>query len=118
MQGVGSVFSIQFNWNPSYSYASIPERIKSYPAYWKVLTERVPPEKGLPHLRDVQISNVKASNARVAFSVGSYKDSPLLNVHFKNIEVSAKSAGSIQNALGWKFENVHIRTADGSTVSP
>jgi hypothetical protein len=69
------------------------------------LTERVPPEKGLPHLRDVQISNVKASNARVAFSVGSYKDSPLLNVHFKNIEVSAKSAGSIQNALGWKFEN-------------
>ena len=60
----------------------------------------------------------KANDARVAFSVASYKESPLLNVHFKNIEVSANSAGSIQNASGWKFDDVYIRTADGSTVRP
>ena len=59
MQGVGSVFSVQFNWNPSYSYAKIPDTIKDYPAYWKVLTEPVSPRRdcricatcGLPALR-------------------------------------------------------------------
>ena len=117
MQGVGTVFSVQFNWNPSYSYAKIPDTIKDYPAYWKVLTEPVPPEKGLPHLRDVRISNVKAIDAKAAFGVASYKDSPLLNFHFKNIDVSAKSAGTIQNASGWTFDDVHINTADGSKIS-
>ena len=117
MQGVGTVFSVQFNWNPSYSYAKIPDSIKDYPAYWKVLTEPVPPDKGLPHLRDVRISGVKASDARVAFGVASYKDSPLLNFQFKDIDVAAKSAGSIANASGWTFEKVHVTTADGSTVS-
>ncbi|HEY3839521.1 MAG TPA: glycoside hydrolase family 28 protein [Bryobacteraceae bacterium] len=118
MQGVGSAFSVQFNWNPSYSYAKIPQGIKNYPAYWKVLTEPVPPERGLPHLRNVTISDVKAKDTRVAFSVSSYKDSPLLNFTFKNIDVAAGTAGKIQNASNWKFENVHIATADGSTVSP
>lgn len=118
MQGVGSVFSVQFNWNPSYSYAKIPDGMKDYPAYWKVLTEPVPPEKGLPHLRDVRISNVMARDAGVAFGVASYKDSPLMNFHFKNIDVMAKSAGSIKDASGWTFEEVHIKTSDGSSVAP
>jgi polygalacturonase len=117
MQGVGSVFSVQFNWNPSYSYAKIPDTIKNYPAYWKVLTEPVPPEKGLPHLRDVRVSNIKATDARVAFGVASYKDSPLQNFQFKNLDISAKSAGTISNASNWTFDNVHIKAADGSTVT-
>jgi polygalacturonase len=118
MQGVGTVFSVQFNWNPSYSYAKIPEGMKDYPAYWKVLTEVVPAEKGLPHLRNVRVSDVKATDARAAFGVASYQDSPLLGFEFKKIDVSAKSAGSIRNASGWRFDNVHIVTADGSTVAP
>jgi polygalacturonase len=118
MQGVGTAFSVQFNWNPSYSYAKIPDSIKDYPAYWKVLTEPVSPEKGLPHLRDVRISDVKAKDARLAFGVASYEDSPLLNFHLKNIDVAAKSAGSIKNASGWTFDNVHITAADGSSVKP
>jgi len=117
MQGVGTVFSVQFNWNPSYSYAKIPETIKEYPAYWKVLTEPVPPEKGLPHLHDVRIAEVKATGARVAFGVASYKDSPLENFAFKNIDVAARSAGTISNASHWTFDNVHITAADGSSVT-
>jgi polygalacturonase len=116
MRGVGSVFSVQFNWNPSYSYAKIPDSIKTYPDYWKVLTEPVPPEKGLPHLRNVRISGIHAKDAKTAFSVASYQDSPLTNFQFKNIDVEAKTAGSIKNASGWKFDNVHIKTTDGSSV--
>ena len=47
------------------------------PDYWRVLTEPVPPEKGLPHLRNVRISDIKAAARSQAFSVASYKDSPL-----------------------------------------
>ena len=47
-----------------------------------------------------------------------YQESPLLNFQFKNIDVAAKSAGSIKNASGWTFDNVHITAADGSTVAP
>ncbi len=117
MQGVGSVFSVQFNWNPSYSYAKIPDSIKSYPAYWKTLTEPVSAERGLPHLRNVHISDIVAKGARQAFSVASYKDSPLLNFEFKNIDVESKTAGTIRNAEHWTFSNTHIKAADGSEVT-
>jgi hypothetical protein len=91
--------------------------MKDYPAYWKVLVEPVPPEKGLPHLRNVRVSGIHAKDARQAFSVASYKDSPLLNFQFNNIDVAAKSAGAIQNASGWTFANTRITTTDGSTVA-
>jgi hypothetical protein len=116
MQGVATPINITLNWNPSYSYAKMPEGITNPPDYWKVLTEAVSPEKGLPHFRNVKISDIKASDAQRAFSVGSYKDSPLLNFEFKNLDIDAKSAGSIQYADHWTFVNTHIKTADGSVV--
>src|ERR1035441_3526517 len=73
-------------------------------------------KKRLPHFRNGKISDIKASDAQRAFSVGSYKDSPLLNFEFKNLEIDAKTAGSIQYADHWTFVNTHIKTADGSVV--
>ena len=37
--------SITLNWNPSYSYAKMPEGITDPPDYWQVLTEVVPPRR-------------------------------------------------------------------------
>jgi polygalacturonase len=117
IRGVNAVFSIQFNWNPSYSYAKIPPTITSYPDYWKVLTAPVPAGKGLPHLRDVAVSNIRASGARRAFAVDSYKDSPLQNVTFDSFHVEAKTAGAIAYAEDWKFTNARIIAEDGSAVA-
>jgi polygalacturonase len=117
IQGVNSVFSVQFNWNPSYSYATIPPAITNYPDYWKVLTTPVSAEQGLPHLRNITISDIKATGARTAFAVDSYKDSPLTNVTFNNFDVESKVAGSITNAANWTFTNTHIKAADGSSVA-
>jgi hypothetical protein len=61
--------------------------------------------------------DIKASDAQRAFSVGSYKDAPLENFEFKNLEIDAKSAGAIEFADHWTFANTHIRTADGSVVT-
>lgn len=117
IQGVNAVFSIQFNWNPSYSYATIPSAITKYPDYWKVLTEPVPPEKGLPHLRNIRISDIRATGARTALAVDSYKDSPLRNVTFTNFDVESRTAGAIAFADEWTFSNSKIRAADGSAVT-
>jgi polygalacturonase len=116
MEGVNAAIGITFNWNPSYSYAKIPDDARNPPSYWKVLTETVPPEKGLPHLRNVRISDVKATGVRQAFTVASYKDSPLQDVQFKNVSIEARSGGAIQNAQNWTFVNTQIQTTDGSKV--
>jgi hypothetical protein len=117
LEGVATPISINLNWNPSYSYATLPEGLKDVPDYWKALTERVPPEKGLPHFRNVRISGIKATGAQRAIVVGAYKDAPLENFKFKDLEIEAKTAGSIQDAVNWIFVNTHIKSADGSRVT-
>jgi len=117
MRDVRTAFSISFNWNPSYSYAKIPAGLAVVPEYYSVLAQEVPREKGIPHLRNVKIYNLKAAGSQEAFSVGSYPDSPLRDVTFRNVDIVAQRAGTIQNAENWKFENTSIQTADGSRVA-
>lgn len=117
MQGVNTPVSITLNWNPSYSYAKLPEGMAEIPDYWKVLLTPVPPEKGLPHFRNVHMSGIKATGAQRAFSVSSYAESPLQNFTFENLDIEARTAGSIQNVENWKFRNIKIQTADGSKIT-
>jgi hypothetical protein len=87
------------------------------PPYWRVLAQPVPPEQGLPHLRNVQISDLRAMDAREAFSVRAYANAPVRNLTFTNVEIHAQRAGTIQNAENWKFADTRIATADGSRVA-
>lgn len=116
-RGVKTAFRITFNWYPSYSYAEIPRGITNIPDYWRVLTQPVPLEKGLPHLRNVQISKFTVTGAQEAFSVAAYKQAPLQNVTFREIDIQAQSAGTIENAEDWKFLKSRIQTADGSRIA-
>jgi polygalacturonase len=116
--GVATPISITLNWNPAYSYAKLPEGAKDIPDYWRVLTEVVPPEKGIPHFRNVRISRLKSTGAQRAFAVSSYAESPLVDFQFKDIDIEAKTAGTIANTQVWKFENMTIKTADATTVTP
>jgi polygalacturonase len=115
--GVATPVSITLNWNSSYSYAKLPEGIQDMPSYWRVLTEVVPPEKGLPHFRNITVTGLKSTGAQRAFAVSSYADSPLVDFTFKDIEIEAKTAGTIANSQGWKMEDIRIKTADGSTLT-
>ena len=49
--------------------------------------------------------------------MSSYADSPLVDFEFKNIEIEARTAGTIANTQGWKMEDLRIKTADGSTIT-
>jgi polygalacturonase len=117
MQGVPRPISITMNWNPSYSYAKLPEGVKVVPDYWRILLAPVSHEQGLPHFRDVHISDIRATGAQQAFTVSAYPEAPLKDFEFKNINIEAKTAGSIQNAQNWSFSGAIIKATDGSRVT-
>ena len=118
IQGTSAAISVTLNWNPSFSYAKLPEGITltSMPDYWRVLLTPVPAEKGMPHVRHIRIAGVKASGAQRAFSVSSYADSPLQDFTFQDLDIEAAMAGAIQNAEDWKFTRTSVRATDGSHV--
>jgi polygalacturonase len=118
---VPTPISITMNWNPAYSYATLPtdalpHGMTAMPDYWKTLLAPVSPEKGIPHFRNIRISDFKATGARQAFGVSSHADSPLQDFTFNNIEIEAQKAGTIQNADHWTFTNTKIVAADGGKV--
>ncbi len=116
LEGVAVPVRINMNWNPSYSYATLPPGMKNVPDYWNVLAEKVPEAQGRPRFRDVKIWNIKATGAKRAFSVKAYQDAPLVEFDFDNIHIQAQTAGTIRDAKDWKFTRTMIVTADGTHV--
>ncbi len=118
LQGVAIPIHITMNWNPSYSYATLPPDLKNPPPYYITLTTPVtPPERGLPHFSDVHIWNIKATGAREAFNVGAYPGAPLVDFKIDHLNIEAKTAGTIANAKNWSMTDNTITTADGSKVT-
>jgi len=108
---------ITMNWNPSYSYATLPKEVKNIPPYWVTLTTKVPTQQGLPHFSDVHIWNIKATGAKSAFNVSAYPHATLDDFHLDHFDIEAATAGSIANAKNWTITESNIRTADGSQPS-
>jgi hypothetical protein len=111
------VLMITMNWNPSYSYATIPAGLTDYPSYYKTLTTVVPTEQGIAHVHDVHIWNIKAVNAKSAFSVDAYPNAPVYNVQLDHLNIQADTAGHIFDAKDWKFSDVTLITKDHSVVA-
>ena len=114
LEGVAIPIHITMNWNPSYSYATLPAGVKEIPPYWTVLTTKVPEQQGLPHFRGVHIWKIKATGARSAFNVSAYPNATLDDFRFDHLEIEAATAGSISNARNWSITDSNIKTADGS----
>ena len=111
------VFKVTMNWNPSYSYAKIPDGMTNYPAYYKVLAMPVPESQGIPHFHDVHIWNIKATGAKKIFDVTAYPSAPLERFSLDHFQVQALTAGEISNAKDWKFSDNSWTIADGSAVT-
>lgn len=120
MDSVGNAFLFSMNWNPAYSYSTLPSGYNkdSIPEHWKTMLHKVePPEKGIPQYKDVYVSNVSAASARKAFSAEGLKESNLINFNFSNVKINADTKGSVAYANGWTFEKVEIRTKDGKELA-
>lgn len=118
MNNVGTMLRATMDWNPSYSYSSLPEGYSydSIPHHWKVFLEKVPPEKGTPHFKNVYMWNMKGTVRGSAVSISGMKESPIENYFLSDIDIEARSPGSISNARGWRFTNVNVRSSAGSTL--
>ncbi len=117
LEGVAIPIHITMNWNPNYSYATLPAGLKNIPAYWVTLTTKVPEQQGRPRFRDIHIWNIKATGATQAFNVSAYPNATLDNFRLDHLDIEAKTAGFIANARNWRFADNDIKTADGSKVS-
>ncbi len=117
MDGVVLPFTFTLNWNPSYSYAAIPEGLTDYPEFWKVMnTPVLPVERGYCEFSDIRIENVEVTGASRIFTAEGLPDKLIRNVTFSNITAEGKEAGSIQYAENWKMQNVKIKTDSGENV--
>ena len=116
LTGVAIPIHITMNWNPSYSYATLPAGIKSPPPYWITLTTHVPEAQGLPHFSDVHIWNINATGAKQAFNVSAFPQAPLVGFHLDHLNIQARTAGKIEDTKDWILADNSITTADGSKV--
>ncbi|HKC63043.1 MAG TPA: glycosyl hydrolase family 28 protein [Pyrinomonadaceae bacterium] len=117
MENVPLPFTFTLNWNPSYSYATIPKDVKIVPPHWIVMNTPVtPPERGLCEFRNITIENVDAVGARQIFSASGLPAKPIINVKWVNVTAEGGAAGSIEYARDWTMKNVKLRTANGENV--
>jgi len=121
MDSVNNAFQVNLNWNPSYSYSELPKgyNYDSIPDYWKAMLHKVePPERGIPHAKDVYVENVKVTHANHAFVGSGYEKSVLENFVFTNCDISAAEIGLFEFTKDWRFNNVNltIDKRDGISV--
>lgn len=116
LDGVAVPVQITTNWNPSYSYATLPLGMNNVPGYYRTLTTPVPTDKGMAHFRHVHIWNVTAVGAREGFHVSASPGALLEDFVLDHFSLSAATAGTIADVQNWKLRHVDLRTSDGSSV--
>lgn len=119
MHGVGNVLQVNPNWNPTYSYSTLPAgySLETVPAHWKkMLTHVEPKERGIPKIQDIHLYNVKATGAKKAINAVGLPESTLKNFTLSQMVIDGATAGTIDFCADWKFYNVSIQAADGSKL--
>ncbi|MEG1029837.1 MAG: glycoside hydrolase family 28 protein, partial [Brevundimonas sp.] len=114
LQDVATLFRVNLNWYPNYSYAQIPAGITNIPDYWRALATPVPREQGIPRIRDVRLSDIKAVGGKIGFEAAAYEEAPLRDFTFDRLDWDVREAGSIANADNWRFSDCKIDTLDGT----
>jgi peptidoglycan/xylan/chitin deacetylase (PgdA/CDA1 family) len=118
LENVPTAFSFTLDWNPSYSYATLPKDTTHIPAHWRVLATPVtPPERGLAEFRDITIEDVTVSGARRIFQAAGLPTKPLHDVRWRNVVAEGQEAGSIDWARDWTMTDVTLRTPDSLRVT-
>ena len=117
MENVPLPFTFTLNWNPSYSYATIPKDVKNVPPHWIVMnTPITPPERGLCEFRNITIEDVEAVGALQIFTASGLPSKPIINVKWVNVTARGATAGSIEYARNWTMKNVRLQTISGENV--
>ena len=110
-----TAFSFTLDWNPAYSYVTLPKDTTGMPSYWHTLATPVtPPERGIAEFSDITIENVKVANVKRIFVAAGLAQKPLHDVRWKNVTAQGDDAGSIAFARDWRMENVMLTVPGGA----
>lgn len=116
LSGVAVPIAVNLNWNPNYSYATLPPGAKDVPSYWRTLTTPVPEGKGMPHFSDVHIWNIDATGARAAIQIAAYPNAKLENFRIDHVRIAAESAGSIADTNELILDDIDLIVSNGSRL--
>ena len=120
LDSVGTAFQFTMNWNPSYSYSTLPANYKydSIPAHWKVMLNKVEPaERGTPIFKNIYVSNITAKGVKKIINAAGLPSSYLQNFNFDNIKISGAIAGDISYGEGRIFNKVNFTATDGKPLN-
>lgn len=121
LTNVANMLKVSMNWNPSYSYSSLPAgyTLENIPPHWKAMLTKVQPiSKGIPTFKNVHISDIRVNGIRnKAIWAEGLAESMISGFHLENISISdAKNAGTIAFAENWTFKDVMIESQDKSEL--
>lgn len=114
MKNVQHPFSFLLNWNPSYSYCTIPEDYQDqYPGYWDILSKNVDEKDGMPIVRNITINNVVAKSEHIkaentAFEIEGFCKQPLEQITFNNVSIEASEYGFIKHVTDLVMNQVQV----------
>jgi hypothetical protein len=114
LQDVRVPIEVDLNWNPNYSYATLPAGAHDVPAYWIALTTPVPENKGLPHFTDVHIWNIDAIGAQVAIQIAAYPNAKLKDFRIDHVRIAAVRAGEIHDTQGLSLSDIQLAVPAGN----
>lgn len=119
LEDVNIVFEANVNWNPAYSYSTLPKEYdnEKLPDHWVKMLEKVDPQKGIPSFRDVYVSAIKIKNSRKFLEISGSKDAYMQNFHFDTIHGDVKTLGNISFAKNIELKNIDVRAIDNKPVS-
>lgn len=114
MQDVGIVLEANMNWNPSYSYSTLPERFagKVLPDHWNKMLEKVDESRGIPYFKNIWVSDVKVRSSQEFMRVSGSELSMMDNFNFRNVDAEVVKIGSVSYARNWHFDDVSIQAED------
>ncbi|GAB2943529.1 glycosyl hydrolase family 28 protein [Hymenobacter coalescens] len=119
MDAVRVPIIMTMNWNPAYSYSTLPAGYTeaTLPEHWKKMLAKVEPARGTPRFRHVTIRNLRATGAGQAISAEGLPTSVLENFRLENITMTGAKAGKIDHAKGWSIKGLDIKAEDQAPVA-
>ena len=124
MRNVVNPIQWNLNWNPAYSYCTVPRDWDGdIPDHWLVLAESVPQGKGMPTVRDLHVRHLEAvwdggssgydaGNRQVldpcAFVISGLDHAPIRNVELADIAVQSPRFGTIEGVEGLVARGLNV----------
>ena len=113
---------IALDWNPAYSYCSLPENYSGeIPEHWAVLLSKIPESVPDTQVSDITISGIRSTfsddyaGISRAFNIEGYENEPIRNLAIKDCEFKAKEYGIISYVSDMKMDNVCL-TVTGKPI--